>query len=201
LFVGGTIAGVQIWRNLKAPPTPVNQAQLKGLEGRTLQFPAVAPGATCPLTSITVGDSGLAIGEGPVSIISNDTPIVTGWGSWAAYKFAYAKRKEGLVLIRAKDLRTNRTIAFAQNPLGPSAIIATGSSVGSDQLAGQTETKSSEAVFDDLTHTASINQEGTVPPFTVMVGAQKSASGCVGLQFDGPDFTENLVIRLSGHGL
>jgi hypothetical protein len=42
---------------------------------------------------------------------------------------------------------------------------------------------------------------GKLPPLDVMLGLQRGASGCVGLQIDGPNFTQNLVIPLAGSGL
>jgi hypothetical protein len=153
------------------------------------------------VTPITLGAYGLKIGDGPVYVISNDTPIKTGWGSWAAYKFGYLARKSGRVLLRARDLRTGQIIVFADNPLGPSAITATGSALGTDQLAGKTVTIRSEAISKDAIQVAPNYNQATLPYATVMIGEKGGGSGCVGLQFDGPDFTENVVIRLSGHGL
>lgn len=201
VLVGGLILGARFLHDLNTSSPFSNQAELNALEHRALLFQAVAPASSCPVTPITAHDAGLAIGTGPVYIISNDAPMTTNWGFWAVYKFAYAEREPGLVLVRARDLRTNTVIVFAQNPLGPSAITAWGPVLGHDQLAGGAAAMHSEAVFQDARHTAPIGTQNEIPPLTVAIGDQGRASSCVGIQFDGPDFTENVVIRLSGSGL
>jgi hypothetical protein len=144
---------------------------------------------------------GLVVGDGPVYLVSNDTPILTDWGFWATYKFVYAARVQGLVLIRARDLESNQPVVFAKNPLGPSGITAAGRVLGTDHLLNRTVPMYSEAVLQDPAHTAPVDEHGTLPPLTVMLGLQKGGSGCIGLQIDGPNFTETLVIRLSGYGI
>jgi hypothetical protein len=90
---------------------------------------------------------------------------------------------------------------FAQNPLGPSSITATGLVVGMDHLLGRTVQMRSEAVFPDYAHASPVAAGGNRGFLTVMIGLPKGASSCVGLQFDGPGFTENVVIQWSGSGL
>jgi hypothetical protein len=199
--LGALVLSGYLWPGPKAPSTAIDPAQVQRLEGRTLHFTSVAPGAQCPLTPITLGDTGLGIGGGPVRITSNDTPIATDWGAWAAYLFEYSPRGAGVVLLRARDLEGTEHVAFAQYPLGPSAITAAGAVTGIDHLAGKTSQIHSEAVFQDAAHTPALNARGVRPPLMVMIGKPGAASHCIGLQIDGPDFTENLVIHWSGTGL
>jgi len=201
VVLGALVLSGRLWPGLKSPSTAIDQAQLKRLEGRSLRFTSAAAGTPCPLTPITLDDTGLGIGAGPVRITSNDTPIATDWGAWAAYEFEYSPRGAGLVLLRARDLEGTEQVAFAQYPLGPSAITATGAVTGADHLAGKTSQIHSEAVFQDAAHTPALDAQGMRPPLMVMIGKAEAGSPCIGLQIDGPDFTENLVIHWSGTGL
>jgi hypothetical protein len=201
LLIAGLILSGRLWRDRNSPQPTISQAELKTLESRRLLYPALAPGAQCPLTPIALHDPGLSVGDGPVYLVSTDVPVLTDWGGWAAYKFVYTAKTPGLVLMRAKDLQSNQPVAFVQYPLGPSGITATGRVVGTDRLLNRTVSTHSEAVFQDPGHTTPMNDQGNVPPLYVMFGLPKGASGCIGLQIDGPDFTENLVVPLSGSGL
>ena len=200
LLIGALILSGRLWADLNAPATAFSQSELKSLESRELHFPTVPQGAACPLDPIVLQDPGLAIGFGPVYLVSTDVPAVSEWGGWFAYEFVYSATVPGLVLIRAKDLQTGKRSAFVQFPLGPSAITATGRMLGIDHLLNRRVSMRSEAAFQDPTHTAPMGTQGKLPPLDVMVGLQRGASGCLGLQIDGPGFTQNLVIFQSGSG-
>ena len=201
LLIGGLILSGRLWADLNAPAPAFDQSELKSLESREVHFPTVPPGADCPLDPISLQDPGLAIGIGPVYLVSTDVPAVSDWGGWTAYEFVYFATVPGLVLIRAKDLQTGKQSAFVQFPLGPSAITATGRVLGIDHLLNRRVSMRTEAVFQDPAHTAAMGTHGKLPPLDAMVGLQRGASGCLGLQIDGPHFSQNLVILLIGSGL
>jgi hypothetical protein len=201
LLIGGLVLSGWLWRDLNAPAPTFSQSELNSLERRDLHFATVARGAPCPLDPIILQDPGLAIGFGPVYLVSSDVPAVSEWGGWADYEFVYSATVPGLVLIRAKDLQTGKPVAFVQFPLGPSGITATGRVLGTDHLLNRRVSMRSEAVFQDPAHMTPMGAQGKLPPLDVMVGLQRGASGCLGLQIDGPNFTQNLVILLTGSGL
>jgi hypothetical protein len=159
-------------------------------------------GAPCPTSALNeYPNLGLGLGTGPVWIYANDSPALTQWGGWAVYKFTYVSPSPGLALLRAKVLQTDQGVAFAANPLGPSSMSLAGRALGSDNVNGYKIQARAEAVFQDEAHAAAINRSGERAPLTIMVGVQRGDSRCVGLQFDGPGFTENMVIAWSGSGL
>jgi hypothetical protein len=201
LLVGGLILSGRLWRDLNPRAPGFSESELKSLESRQLHFPTVAPGNRCPLDPIILQDGGLAIGFGPVYLVSTDVPAASQWGGWAAFEFVYSATVPGLVLIRARDLQTGKSVAFVQFPLGPSGITATGRMQGIDHLLNRRVSMRSEAVFQDPAHTTPMGTQGKLPPLDVMVGVQRGASGCLGLQIDGPNFTQNLVVFLTGSGL
>jgi hypothetical protein len=201
VILAGVFVGGRYWRDLHAVPQPVHQQSLTDLEKKPVLFVNLEPGAACPASPIVVYPrGGLAIGGGPVYFIDRNPGSTTRWGSWQQLRFVYWATGPGVVLIRGWDLGSNRAVAFAQDPLGPSRITAAGRVVGTDQIVDKPVQVRTEAYFRD---------PGASPPKipalypleTVMVGEPAGASGCVGLQFDGPNFTENFVISWSHTGL
>lgn len=142
----------------------------------------------------------MAVGDGPVYFIDRNPGSVSGWGSWEQLRFAYLPPRNGIVLVRGWDVGSNKALSFVQDPLGPSRITAAGANLGQDELLDKKVQRRSEAYFVDPAHSANY-YTSLFPLETVMVGVPKGASGCVGLQFDGPDFTENVVINWSDPGL
>jgi len=200
VLIGAIILGGRYLRDMSAPPATVNQAELKSLEGRPLNFPVVGPGAQCPATPIAVNrDVGMVIGDGPFYWVNGDLVGTSTWGAWFSASFIYPAPRDGLVLIRAKDLSTGQTTSFAQYPLAPSGVTATGSVVGSDHVLDRTLQMRREAIVQDPSHTRPIDKKGDLPPLTAMYGVPKGSSGCVAFQIDGPGFTENFVVDVSGH--
>jgi hypothetical protein len=201
VLIGGVFFGGRYWRDLNAPPATVDQSELKGLEARPLSFPTVAPGAQCPVSRIKLQQYGLAVGDGPVYYWDSDVQTITQWGRWKALSLGYNVTAPGLVLIRIKDLQTtDAVVAFAQFPLGPSGVIATGSVLGSDQAIDRTLQMRREAIIQDPSHTKR-DKQGNLPPLKVMLGVSANASGCVGFQIDGPNFTERFIIDARAMGL
>ena len=201
LFAGALLVG-RYWHDLNSTPQPVvPPPALKSLEQRPVLWQALQPGAACPTSPIVLYPrNGLAVGNGPVYFIDRNPGSVSAWGSWEQLRFAYLPGSPGIVLIRGWDLGSNKAIAFVQDPLGPSRITAAGANLGQDQILDKKVQRRSEAYFVDPAHSASY-YSSLYPLETVMVGVPKGASGCVDLQFDGDDFTENLVISWSDAGL
>jgi len=195
VLIGALVLGGRYLRDMSAPPQTISQTELKSLEGRPLQFPVVGPGSPCPASPIALRDPGVVIGDGPFYMASADTWVSTDMGRWVAIQFDYDVRKNGLVLIRIKDLQSAQTtVVFAQYPLGPSGVIAAGSVLGTDHALDRTLQLRREALVQDPSHTKPINAQGWLPPLKVMLGLPKTGSGCVGFQIDGPGFSENFVI-------
>ena len=198
LLAGLVLAG-RYWRDLHSTPQPVHTVTLQTLEHRPLYFQTLAPGTACPKTPITLyPDLGLAVGNGPVYFIDRNPASVSSWGSWEQLKFVYAPHSPGPVLIRGWDLQSNVAVAFAQDPLGPSGITASGRVLGTEVVVDKKVQKRSEAYFRDEGRSMTPH---LYPLNTVMVGLPAGASGCVGLQMDGDDFTESFVIGWSDLGL
>src|SRR5215472_16741510 len=170
-LVGGLILAGRYWRELNSPPQTISLTELRGLEGRPLAFPAVPPGATCPFTPSTVDPNlGFVIGSGPLYLTNGDWLLIGQQAEWMAVTFNYQAVKPGLVLIRARDLKTNQTVAFAQYPFGPSGVIATGQVTGSDHVEERSLEMRSEAVARDPWHTQPINKQGELPYLKAMLG-------------------------------
>jgi hypothetical protein len=195
-LVAGLFVAGRIWRNENLPPQTISQAQLNNLEERPLNYPTVAPGAPCPTTPKTLGPYGLFIGDPGDRVGIYDTEIFqsTSWGEWVELAVGYVAPNEGLVLVRARDLKATAEVVFANYPLAPTGISAAGQVLGEDHALNHDLKLRSEAVFRDLAHTPVIDKQGHLPQFLMLVGLQKGSSGCIGFQIDGPGFTENLVV-------
>lgn len=196
-LVAGLFVAGRIWRNENLPPQTVSQPELKSLEGRPLHVPPVAVGAECPSTPVTLNQQfGLVIGEGPVFLGDSEIYEVGDWGYWVGLGFVSADANQGLVLIRARDLKADAVVAFAQYPLAPTAVTAIGSVLGTAHVVNHKVTLRSEAVFKDPARASP-----GYPELFVLFGMHTGSSGCIGFQVDGPDFTENFVIVPGQHGV
>src|SRR4029077_109104 len=64
----------------------------------------------------------------------------TDWGTWIDANFFAGPTSSGLLLVRARDLRTNQSIVFAENPYVDSSRndgFPTGDVVGQDTYVGR----------------------------------------------------------------
>jgi hypothetical protein len=190
LFVGG-----RFWRTQNAPPSTVGQNELKSLESRPLNYPLVASGAECPVTQPKLNQQiGMLIGDGPVYLGNGDIYEKGEWGYWVGLGFVYTPVLEpGSVLIRAKDLKSDAQVAFANYPLTPTGITAAGPVLGSTVVVDHRVQLRAEATFPDPWHVKPIDKKGDLPLLIVLFGMQSGSSGCIGFQIDGPGFTENFV--------
>lgn len=202
-LVAGLFIGGRYWRAQNAPPSTVGQNELKQLESNPLNYPAVAPGAECPVTQPKLNQQfGMLVGDGPVYLGNTDIYGGGEWGYWVGLGFLYypAPRK-GSILIRAKDLKSDAQVAFANYPLTPTAITAAGPVLGSADVVNHRVQLRAEATFPDPWHAKPIDKKGDLPLLIVLFGMQTGSSGCIGFQIDGPGFTENFVIQPAVPGL
>ena len=200
VLIGGLVVGGRLLRDMSAPPQTINRAELKILESRSVQLPTVQPGAECPTSPLTDvsahGPQALLLGEGPVySTRLGYRSASTNWGTWYALALTVdTTRASGPILIRGEDLQTHAQVLFARGPLGPGYGIPAGSVVRTDVLAGETAQLYPEAVLD-LTRPYEGTRKGDWPIYKSPMGYPKAATGCIGLQVDGSNFTEVLVIN------
>lgn len=202
-LVAGLFIGGRFWRTQNAPPSTVGANELKNLESRPLNYPVVAPGEACPVTTPTLNQSiGMVVGGGPVFLVNKVVDDSGEWGDWVALGFAYYPVKtQGSVLIRAKDLKADAEVAFANYPLAPTAISAAGPVLGTAKVVDHNVQLRNEATFPDPWHAKPMDKKGDLPQLLVLFGLQHGSSGCVGFQVDGPGFSENFVLSPMVTGL
>jgi hypothetical protein len=210
VLIGGLILEGRMLRDMSIPPPAINQAQLKKLETRSLQFPVVKAGDPCPVSPLTDvsahGGIPLAFGTGPVY----STPLLidtsTIWGTWMSLSLEVDNTMvSGLVLVRAKDLQTGESVVFARYPFSqvgdPGRGIAAGPVLGS-QVVQQETVQLHPAVVIDTSRVYAGTRKGDWPIYKSSMGVPKAATGCLGLQvdgvlIDGTTFTELVVLNAS----
>jgi hypothetical protein len=202
-LVAGLFIGGRFWRTQNAAPATISQKELKSLEGRPVLYPSIGAGAQCPTTPPTLNQGiGMVVGAGPVYLVNVDVYEQGDWGYWVNLGFSYYPVKSpGSVLIRARDLKADAQVAFATYPLAPTAINGAGPVLGTADVVSRRVQLRAEAVFPDPWHAKAIDKKGDIPNLYVLFGMQRGSSGCIGLQVDGPDFTENFVINPAIPGL
>lgn len=205
LMAGLVLAGRQLVQsNTPAWPSHViNQAEVKSLEARPLQLPAVPTGAACPEGPLTTDapypGPPFAYGGGPVYASKGERGMDS-WGTWAVVTYTIDPRYSGIMLVRARDLRTGQSIVFADFPRNTGSHaeytapgVPTGTRAGThyDPVWNQTVKVYSEFVI--LPPGPAFQGPGWPGSFAT-VGIPGSASGCVGFQVDGSGFTEVYVV-------
>ena len=203
VLVAGLFIGGRFWRTQNAAPATITQNELKSLESRPLNYPLVSQGAECPVTQPKLNQQlGMAIGEGPVYLGNTNIYEKGDWGQWVGLGFIYYPAPEpGSILIRAKDLKSDAQVSFANYPLAPTAITAAGPVLGSADVVNHRVQLRAEATFPDPWHAKPIDKKGDLPLLIVLFGMQTGSSGCIGFQIDGPNFTENFVLNPAIPGL
>lgn len=195
-LVAGLIIAGRFWQTQNAAPATVSQTELKRLESRPLNYPVVAAGAACPVTSATLNHQiGMVIGNGPVYLYNGDLYETNDWGLWVAMAFASDSANPGLVLIRAKDLKRQAQIAFAKYPLTPTPMTAAGAVLGTSRVADHVLQMRSEAVVPDPSTWPTYPKLGKHVEVVVLFGMQTGSSGCIGFQMDAPGFSEDFVVQ------
>lgn len=193
VVIGGLIFAGRIWRNENLPPETISQPTLKSLENRPLNYPVLAPGASCPTTPLHLhAQFGMVAGAGPVYLWNRDIFESNDWGFWVALAFA-ADGNPGLTLVRARDLQSNTQVVFAKYPLEPTPMAAVGAVLGTSHVANHDVQMRSEAAVPDTAEWPP--KLGPYPEVVTLLGIQKGSSGCIGFQIDAPGFSENLVAQ------
>lgn len=184
----GALAGGRLYRDW----TNFNgrSSQVADLEARPLNLPAMEPGRECP-----AGPPGpkQGFGAGPVYVLPGPK-IQTAWGTYV-YPWVLTDRGlGGLVLGRGKDLVAGQPVVFVDNQ-------TTGPVVGNDRIDGLSVDQHQELLLD-----TNHPQEDVNPPAIIFEGSDRyvawqikmglpaGAGWCVGMQFDGPGFSEVLVV-------
>jgi hypothetical protein len=188
LVVGALIGGklVQGWNATHSAPAGglTKAQQVADLEVRPWQQALLKTGATCPDGP---KDAAGVYGSGPFRAHPAMTQgqETTAWGFYFDLVASTDPQAEGLLLIRARDMRTGEPMVFVGQ-------YATGPLVGTDVVNGKAVQQSLELLFDlsqRPTGAAATGPNGaTYWSFTV--GAPKTWPSCVAWQVDGMDFTE-----------
>jgi hypothetical protein len=114
----------------------------------------------------------------------------TSWGLYFYNTFITVAGLNGPVLVRGRDLRSNRSIVFVGD-------YATGPVVGTDTVDGRLVQQHLNMVLD-MNHPPSASSGARELEWPVILGIDKGWSDCVGLQFDGPGFTETWAVYRVG---
>jgi hypothetical protein len=185
LVVGVLIGGrlIQGWNSFHnpAPAGGGSQSVLAQLEARPLILPTLKAGDACPESP---GNGHLYdYGSGPV--YANGGPeTLSQWGYYWDVTYFTAPDLSGPVVIRGRDLMSNRLIVFAGN-------YAAGAVVGTDKVTGSQITQRAELVLDPShPHQRASDGYGSFP---VRQGMSLGWAGCFGFQLDGPNFTETFT--------
>jgi hypothetical protein len=195
-LVGGRVR--QDWNAFIHPQAPAggHESVVTQLEARHDQLPVLKAGHSCP----DGPEANNLYGAGPVygapgwpqpttaSELAGN--FSTSWGLYFYNTFITVAGLNGPVLVRGRDLRTNRPIIFVGN-------YATGPVVGTDTVDGRLV---NQHVYLELemSHPPSGSTAAQQVEWPVILGIDKGWSDCVGFQFDGPGFTETWVVYRVG---
>lgn len=185
LVVGVLIGGrlMQDWNSLRnsAPAGGTSQSALAQLEAKPLTLPVLKAGDACPASP---GNTlGFDFGAGPVYALGGPESL-SPWGYYFDVTWITAPDLTGPVLIRGRDLMSNRNVVFVGG-------YTAGAVVGTDTQSGSKITQRGEILLDAAhPHSRGSNGYGE---FQVRQGLAAGWVGCVGFQIDGPDFTETIT--------
>jgi hypothetical protein len=196
LLMASLVVGVRAWRDrniLNEGPTTssIDLAVLAQLESRPLLLAARPVGAEClagPLTSVDAGHGLVTVlGAAPAYAVGSwHGATATKWGTYSDWLIATDPDLTGPVLVRGRDLEANLPVVF----VGPHAA---GDVVGTDTIAGKTVQQRSEAVFDAGHHDPAVSGTSKWGLWPMTPGVDKSESGCIAFQIDGPSFSEIVI--------
>jgi hypothetical protein len=196
LLMASLVVGVRAWRDrnlfTEGPTAPsIDPAALSQLEAKPLNLPVRQLGAECSAGPWATVDAGhgpvIARGVGPAYTFGDwHGATATRWGTYSDWGILTDPNLTGLVLVRGQDLETNLPVVF----VGPHAA---GSVVGTDTIAGKTVQQRSEAVFDAGHHDAAVSGTSKWGIWPMSPGIDKTESGCIAFQIDGPSFSEIII--------
>jgi hypothetical protein len=188
------IIGVSVFVSARAnsalhPGSPVpagtsGKTAVQQLLARPIQFKPIAAGQTCPARGPNT--DGLQ-GGGPVYISAGSTPDTdTSWGHYGSSTLLTPPGMSGPVILRAIDLSSGRPL-IEVGPFGAGPVY------GTDNVNGVAVTQHAYNLLDtDHPSTTTYDVSGT--PYAQWPAeygwAHTSTGFCVGIQIDGPSFTE-----------
>jgi hypothetical protein len=192
LVVGVLIGGrlIQDWNSFRngSPAGGAGHLTQAQLEARPFSPQLLKPGEACPIGPYDSPTS--TFGSGPVygvvyGVGDPHFPASTSWGTYFNNQAAAEPNVTGLVLIRARDLRTGQMVVF----IGPNA---TGSVLGTDIVNGQAVVQRGEVLIDTVhtTHVAYHRGSQNLTAFPYETGTPTGGPYCYGWQFDGDTFSE-----------
>ena len=166
----------------------VGQTAVQQLEGRNLNL-AVLAGEPCPLTPLKAqawgGQSGI-YGAPPAGVAKAGFSFSNGWGRYWDMFAVTTANLTGPVLLRGRDLQTGQDMIFVGK-------WAYGPVVGTDQWDGPNVSQHRDLVLDPSKPPHEDAGPG-LAKWSFVAGVARGASGCLGLQLDGADFTETVVL-------
>lgn len=166
------------------PAGSSSKTTVEQLLARPIQFAPIAAGQTCPPSNPDV--NGLQ-GDGPVYIGLGSTPDTdTSWGHYGSGTLLTPAGMPGPILVRATDLSSGGSLA----QVGP---YAAGPVYGADTVNGVAVQRHGYVVLDTAhppTTTYSVHNTRYVGWSNEYGWAHTSTGFCVGIQIDGPSFTE-----------
>jgi hypothetical protein len=196
-LVGGRV--LQDWNAFTHPQVPAvgpNRSVVMQLEARHDQLPVLKAGASCP----DGPEANNLYGAGPVygapgwprpaTALQLAGNFSTSWGFYFYNTVITIAGLNGPVLMRGRDLRSNRPIVFVGD-------YATGPLLGTDTVDGRLVQQHAYLMLD-MNHPPSTSSGTHELEWPVILGIDKHWSDCVGLQFDGPGFTETWVVYRVG---
>jgi len=201
--MAGLVMGGRLWREWTVAPAnhphTINVGDLERLRAKPLALSTLQPGADCPAGPThavanfhALGLSPVLFGDGPIYSAGNGERYVTQWGTYIETDYWVDPSFAGLVLIRARDLRTGQPVVFSNSTFSGEANVSD-QLVGNDFLLDQTVQQHPEFVVDT---------RGLRPPQAVaywrswgtLQGYPAGGSGCIGFQVDGAGFSEVFVV-------
>jgi hypothetical protein len=184
LLVATLLTGGHIWQDwvhFQTGTAPSAREIAAELRARPILLPVIAPDAECPSTPMSTIDYGPAYGSGPVYALGG-SPTATDWGTYFAVTYVADAKYKGLVLIRIRDLMSDRHGVF----VGP---YAAGDVVGADTLNGKSVQQHAELILD-ASNPQARSDKNKWGLWAVQQGISLGWSHCVGIQIDGVGFTE-----------
>jgi hypothetical protein len=154
------------------------------LLARPIQFGHIAAGQTCPATGPTTKE---LVGGGPVYIAPGSTTETdTSWGHYGSSVLLTPPGMVGPVILRSIDLSSGRPLV----EVGP---FGAGPAYGTDNVNGVAVTQRTYVLLD-TDHPPATTYDVSSTPYTQWPAeygwAHTSTGFCVGIQIDGPSFTE-----------
>jgi hypothetical protein len=201
LLIATLVAGVRVWRDRNAfnPSPAIDQAELARLQARPLILPFIASEGECPgrydMVTYFGANPHTDMFGGPVNLNSKGLEAsaaglamqaTTRWGDYYDLNYSVERKLlKGIVLIRARDLKTGQAGVF----IGPHAA---GDTFGTDAIDGKTVEQFGYAILD-LSHPPA-NSGNYFGIWNVRQGMPAGWSGCLGLQLDGPDYSQVVAV-------